>query len=867
MLISLFCITFCQANVRVSLNESWMFSRSDSMGNYDQWQKVDIPHTWNAEDTDDETPGYFRDKCMYKKSVVISASKSKERVFLYFEGANQETTLWVNGRQVGNHRGGYAGFGFDITEYVKFGQSNQLEIVVTNAYDKTIAPLSADFTFYGGIYRDVWLSYLPQVHFSTRYYGSSGIVVTTPHKDGNFKQVDVLCRLQNHEKKAKMVTVKSTLVDAEGKAVASVSKKMKMAVGEADQVCRLSIPVTKPHLWSDVDPYLYKVNTEVVDNATRQVCDENQATVGFRWYSFDPQKGFFLNGKHVKLIGTSRHQDFLKKGNALSDNIHMADVYKLKDMGGNFLRVAHYPQDPTILEVCDRLGILTSVEIPVVNAVDGSDEFLENCKYMQMEMIYQNRNHPSVVMWGWMNEILLRIPAQYDKDRATYYPMVRRVATELDQLSRREDPERYTMMAVHNAFERYQEAGLVNIPQIFALNLYQGWYEPDIHEFEQILDKVHAALPNQSLMVTEYGAGIDPRLHSFQSERFDFSEEYGLKYHVHYLREMKKRDFVAGSSVWNLADFYSEVRGDAVPHVNSKGILGLDRSEKDAYLYYKAMLAEKPVLYIGGKNWKYRSCVSATAEGRMDVPVFAKAEKVSVYCNQKLVGTFDTVDGVAMVSVPFVDGENRVEAFAEINGQKVTDAIVVDMRIIPVSFAKGFPIKGLHVTCGSLRYMEDKEESLCWMPEKAYEPGSWGYVGGTVYRRSGNLLGTDADILGTDKDPIYQTQRQDIEAFKADVPDGEYIITLHFASLKEAAALVYNLSAKGDAKEVDAASTFDVVVNGQKVLEEFDPSSCGMSRAIAKRIHVQVKNGHGLDVRFMPIKGKTILNAIEIYKR
>lgn len=867
MLICLFSITLCQAGVRVSLNESWMFSRSDSMGNYAQWQKIDIPHTWNAEDTDDETPGYFRGKCMYRKSVTIPASKSKERVFIYFEGANQETTVWVNGREAGNHRGGYAGFGFDITEYVKFGQENQLELVVTNAYDKTIAPLSADFTFYGGVYRDVWLSYLPQVHFSTRYYGSSGIVVTTPHKDGNFRQVEVLCRLQNHEKKAKAITLKSSLVDAEGKIVATVTKRLKLKVGEDDQLCQLSIPVTNPHLWSDVDPYIYKVNTEIVDNQTRKVYDENHTSLGFRWYRFDPQKGFFLNGKHVKLIGTSRHQDFFKKGNALSDNIHMADVYKLKEMGGNFLRVAHYPQDPTILEVCDRLGILTSVEIPVVNAVDGSDEFLETCKDMQMEMIYQNRNHPSVVMWGWMNEILLRIPAQYDKDRATYYPMVRRVASELDALSRREDPERYTMMAVHNAFERYQEAGLVNIPQIFALNLYQGWYEPDIHEFEQILDKVHEALPNQSLMVTEYGAGIDPRLHSFHPVRFDFSEEYGLKYHVHYLREMKKRDFVAGSSVWNLADFYSEVRGDAVPHVNSKGILGLDRCEKDAYLYYKSMLGEKPSLYIGGKNWKYRSCVSRTAEARMDVPVFVKADKVRVYCNQQLVGTFATTDGVAMASVPFTDGENRVEAFAEVNGEKVSDAVIVNMRVVPASFEKGFPVTGLHVTCGSQRYMEDKEESLCWMPEKAYEQGGWGYVGGTVYRRAGDLLGTDADILGTDKDPIYQTQRQDIEAFKADVPDGEYIITLHFASLKEAAALVYNLSAHGADKKDDTASVFDVVVNDEKVLEQFNAADYGVSRAVAKRIHVQAKQGQGLDVRFNPIKGKTMLNAIEIYKR
>lgn len=330
---------------------------------------------------------------------------------------------------------------------------------------------------------------------------------------------------------------------------------------------------------------------------------------------------------------------------------------------------------------------------------------------------------------------------------------------------------------------------------------------------------------------------------------------------------MKKRDFVAGSSVWNLADFYSEVRGDAVPHVNSKGILGLDRGEKDAYLYYKAMLSEKPSLYIGGKDWKYRTHVSDAAEAKMDVPVFARAAQVTVTCNQKLLGTFSTVDGVAMVSVPFQDGENRVEATAVVDGQKVSDAITVMMRIIPQSFAKGFPASGLHITCGDPRYMEDKEEALCWMPEKAYEEGSWGYVGGSVYRRNGELLGTDADILGTEKDPIYQTQRQDIEAFKADVPDGEYIVTLHFASMKEGAALVYNLSAQGGDKKVESTSVFDVTVNGEKALDSFDPSYCGISRAIAKRINVLVKNGNGLDIRFQALKGKTVLNAIEIYKR
>lgn len=306
---------------------------------------------------------------------------------------------------------------------------------------------------------------------------------------------------------------------------------------------------------------------------------------------------------------------------------------------------------------------------------------------------------------------------------------------------------------------------------------------------------------------------------------------------------------------------------ETLPHVNSKGILGLDRSEKDAYLYYKAMLSEKPSLYIGGKDWKYRTSVSDAQEARMDVPVFAKAEKVTIYRNQKLIGSFATKDGVAMVSVPFVDGENKIVANAEINGEKVSDAINVQMRIIPASFSEGFPASGLHVTCGDLRYMEDKEESMCWMPEKPYQEGSWGYVGGSIYRRSGDLLGTDADILGTDKDPIYQTQRQDIEAFKADVPNGEYIVTLHFASLKEAAALVYNLSAQNQQQKTEGESVFDVNINGETVLESFNPSYCGMSRAVAKRINVLVKNGKGLDIQFQPKKGKTTLNAIEIYKR
>ena len=856
-----------QAKVQYSLNENWQFSRGDSLGNYSQWQRVDIPHTWNAEDTDDEVPGYFRGKCKYKKNFMVPLSAKGQRVIVYFEGVNQETSLRLNGKQIGQHVGGYTGFCFDLTREVKFGEENLMEVEVSNAYNRTIAPLSADFTFYGGIYRDVWITYLPQVHFSTSYYGSAGMTVTTPRKHGEFEGVEALCRIKNDASKPQSVVLRSSLVDASGKVVKTVSQKIKLPVGEDDYICTVKIPMARPHLWSDKDPYLYRLRTEIANATTHEAFDEVTHAVGFRWFSFDSEKGFFLNGKHLKLIGTSRHQDFLKKGNALSDNIHVSDVCKLKEMGGNFLRVAHYPQDPSVLETCDRLGILTSVEIPVVNAVDSSQAFLDNCKRMELEMIYQNRNHPSVVMWGWMNEILLRIPSQYADNRTCYYPITRKVAMTLDSLARREDPERYTMMAIHNAFERYAEAGLVDIPQVLALNLYQGWYEKDINEFEQTLDRIHKSLPNKPLMVTEYGAGIDPRIHSFSSERFDFSQEYGVIYHVHYLREMLKRDFVAGSSIWNLNDFYSEVRGDAVPHVNSKGVLGLGRCQKDAYLYYKSMLSSKPMLLIGGKEWKYRASVSDGGKAMMEVPVFTRASEVTLYANGQTIGTFATHDGIALAKVPFVDGNNQIKASVVVDGQEILDAIDVQMDLVPSQFSSGFPVKGLHVMCGSNRYFEDQEESLCWLPEQPYSKGSWGYVGGTEYRRSGLLLGTDADILGTEKDPIFQTQRQNIEAVVADVPEGEYIVSLSLAQLKEAASLVYNLNAGGGQQNQLGFSVFDIVVNGQKTLEKLDMSRYGYSQAVVIRLNVVAENGQGVNIRFVPRQGKTILNAIEIYRR
>ncbi len=855
---------------RYSINEGWQFrfgETSPSSGSdTGAWRRVDLPHTWNVDDVDDEVQGYLRGRACYKKQVMIDRPQGAERVYIYFEGVNQEAHVYVNGRLAGSHRGGYTAFCVDLTDRVTFGKRNELMVEVTNSYDRSIAPLSADFTFFGGIYRDVWMVYTSPIHLASDDYGSSGVRVRTPHADGVFKGVEILTRINSHISRRKTVRLVHTVLDAAGTEMKSQSVKVRLEAGRKDASDRTVIGIPNPRLWSVDDPYLYAVRTCIYDADSGKLLDEATTPFGFRWFRFDPDRGFWLNGKPLQLIGTSRHQDFYKKGNALSDDLHIRDVRKLKEMGGNFLRVAHYPQDPTVLEMCDRLGIIASVEIPVVNAVDSGEAFLANCRNMEMEMIRQNGNHPSVVMWGIMNETLLRIPKDLT-DKEGYLAKVREIAAALDATARTEDPDRYTFLAIHNAIPLYRRAGLLDVPMVLGLNLYQGWYEADITGFERTLDRLHAQYPYLPLMVTEYGAGVDPRIHADQPERFDFSQEYGLVYHRHYYPEIRKRSYLAGASVWNLNDFYSEPRVDAVPHVNNKGLTGLDREEKDVYLYYKALLAGGPMLRIGNRHWANRACVGDGGRGVISLPVFSNAETVELQANGQRVGRRKIDNGVAFFTVPVTDGENLVAARAVVGGRTVSDALTFRVQVIPRNLRQGFPADGLHVMLGSTRYFEDRTDAVCWLPEQEYTVGSWGYVGGEVYRRSGGLQGTDADIRGTENDPIYQTQRRGIRSFKADTPDGSYLVDLHFAVLQQADPLAYNLTQGQREASERERSVFDVVVNGDTVFSDLDlVSEAGELQAVCKRIAVQARKGQGLEIRFVPKSGRPILNAIRIYR-
>ena len=881
--ILLFIVGWAQAQQRVvyTINDGWKFTKGSPFEaqltgcDDSSWETVNIPHTWNDKDADDETPGFYRGPVWYRKQLFIDKSQEGRRAVIYFEGANQEVRFYLNGQFVGEHKGGYTRFCFDITPHLRYGQENLFAIYVNNVYNPNIPPLSADFTFFGGIYRDVYLQFMNPVHIATNDYASSGVYIRTPEVNNSAASVEITTLLTNDMPQAAEIRVENIICDADGKEVKKTQAEVKLAAGETKTDISKKIKIDSPRLWDIDDPYRYMVYTRILDKRKGTLLDEVVNPLGLRWFKFDSEKGFFLNGKGRKLIGTARHQDYFQKGNALRDELHVQDVLLLKEMGGNYLRVSHYPQDPVIMEMCDKLGIVTSVEIPVVNAVTETEEFLHNSVEMAKEMVRQDFNRPSVMIWGYMNEIFLRRPYTEGKQLEDYYRFTEKVARALEATIREEDPSRYTMMAYHNMPQYYEDAHLTEIPMIQGWNLYQGWYEPDINEFQRLLDRAHKAYKGKVLMVTEYGPGVDPRVHSYQPERFDFSQEYGLVYHKHYLNEMMKRPFIAGSSLWNLNDFYSESRVDAVPHVNNKGVVGLNREKKDVYWFYKTALSRRPILVIGNREWKSRGGVVNTAQKEciQSVPVFSNAEEVELFVNNKSLGKKKIEDNYALFDVPFVGGENLLEAVAVTGDNKLRDMLRIQFQLVGSQLKdEAVPFTELNVMLGSPRYFEDRAANVAWIPEQEYKPGSWGFIGGTSYRRQtgfGTMLGSDIDIHGTDMNPIFQTQRVGIKSFKADVPNGEYSVYLYWAELesdKEREALVYNLGA--DSGQTFAGNrSFGISINGTTVSDDFNVArDYGYARAVIKKFVITVKDGKGVSVDFHKKEGEPILNAIRIYR-
>lgn len=864
-----------------SINESWQFLRDDEPGawenNFDdsKWERVDLPHTWNAFDVMDEVPHYYRGPGWYRRTIYIPQDKENGRVTIYFEGVNQEVDLYINGKSAGSHVGGYTRFSFDITDYLRFGEKNQFAIKVNNRHNENIPPLSADFTFFGGIYRDVYLIYTNNQHISTTHYASPGIYITTPEVSEKEAAVEIKTILSNRGNTAKKVIVEHTIIDPDKNISKVISKQINLAKNNAEISNIQKVTITNPELWSTESPNLYSVLTRVYDSKTKVLFDETVQPLGLRWFEFTTEKGFVLNGKPLKLIGTSRHQCYDKMGNALPDEIHVKDVMLLKSMGGNFLRVSHYPQDPVIMEMCDKLGIVTSVEIPIVNAITENTSFYRNCLEMAREMVFQDFNRPSVVIWAYMNEVLLRVPFTKDEQerRDVYLSEVNKLAIQLEEQIRKDDPYRYTLIPFHGNFNEYHNAGLTQIPMIIGWNLYQGWYGNGFDKFDVFLDEAQDKLKGIPFIITEYGADADPRLHSFEPKRFDYTAEYANMYHEHYLKTIMERTYVVGANIWNLNDFHSETRANAVPHINNKGITSTTRELKDTYLQYKAAFFDKPVVLIGGSNWNIRGGNGdENYTCKQPVKVYSNLPEIELVLNSESLGCKRVNDNIAEFEVPFVNGENILEAVGKANGKEVRDLLKIDFRMISYDLKdEKLPFREINVMLGSKRYFEDKTNSVIWIPEKEYTKSSWGYIGGTEYAkrtRHGHQPASDLDILGTTDDPVFQTMRMGLEAFKLDVPDGQYTISFYWAELQssEVVQLAYNLG--NDALADDFSErVFDVSINNQKVISDFNiAEQYGQTRAVVMKYIINVNNNEGITIGFEPQKGEAILNAIRVYR-
>lgn len=850
--------TFSQRLVQ-NINTSWQFS-SESNPTYTKI--VNIPHTWNAKDPFEGGKEYYRGKGLYSKKLFFSKEGKEKQWFLKFEGSNQITTLFVNNIEVGTHIGGYTGFVFDITKYIRYGQENLIKIEVDNKHNKNIPPLDADFNFYGGIYRDVQLISTPKTHFAVANIAAGNFKINTNNVSEKSAEVSIETQVINHSLVQKEVLVRATIKDPNAIVVKELEQVVTLQPNQQKKVV-FTHKITNSKLWSPKHPRLYSVETNISKIHSTKVIDQLVSKFGLRWFSADPEKGFFLNGKPLKLIGANRHQDFEGLGNALPNALHRRDYEMIKAMGANFIRAAHYPQDPEVYKVCDELGLLVWSEIPVINDVTDSEQYHEVALQMQREQILQFYNHPSIIMWGYMNEIFIKMvfnnkltPKQKKAKIKTTISLAKKLEKETKSL----DSNRLTVMALHEN-NIYNTSGIANIPDVIGWNLYFGWYSKGLDNFGKFLDNEHKKYPKRPIFISEYGPGADVRIQTDNPKPWDYSEAYQLRLHESYLNQVQAREFVLGMSAWNFADFGSSFRQDSKPYLNQKGLVNFNRSPKDIYYYYQARLLDRPFVYIAGEYNTDRFVKNKN--DKVIITVFSNAEEVNLEINRSYTATAKVENGLAKFEVALPEGKCNLIATA--NGVRHERAINIYFRS---NLVKKIQQKPITVNVGTRVDFYDPVTKEVWINDQPYSPGGFGYIGGKIFQPSPTKFqGTASNIQGSNNDPLFQTMRQGIKAYRFDVEKGMYRVTLLVTepNIKASVKNIYNLSAS-EHKTPISAREFSIRINGNIVKENLNLArEYGALRAVALTFDVITEKG--ITVEFDAEVGETLLSAIKLEKQ
>ena len=823
-----------------TINDNWEFRKPADT----QWTSVNLPHTYNL----DAYAGmqYYQGKGMYRRTLILPEVKADKRYYLKIDAASKAAEVRVNGTVVANHAGGYTAFTADITPHIK--TENLIEITVDNGR-KDIAPISADFTFWGGIYRDVWLIETSEQHFNMENMGSDGIFISTPAVNEKEGVLQIRTEIANDADKRATLEVKNEIYSPDGTLLQTLRRTLRLDAGEISPIETVSEAIENPQLWTPETPALYRIETSLADARTGRILDRRTHRTGFRWYSFDGEKGLFLNGKPYKLRGFNRHQDQAPVGVALPDEAHRRDVAQMKELGANFIRIAHYPQDDAILDQCDELGLLAWEEIPIINIVPDTPGYADNCEQNLREMIRQHYNHTCVIAWGYMNEILLTTPGPGKPEWPAYKERTVALAQRLEKVLKEEDPARASVMA-YNMTNLYNEIGL-NLIDVVGWNLYHGWYVGKLEEFNAWCEDQHQRYPDKPMIISEWGAGSDRRLHTLKGKAFDFSIEYQQTYIEHYLPFIEQTPWISGCTYWNYIDFNVAGRQESMPRTNNKGVAYNDRSLKDVAYYFKSMWRNDiPVLHIASRDWDVRTGKPGEAQ---PIKLYTNLPEAELIVNGQSLGKQTVSNCHVTFQVALPEGVSTLVAQGTKDGKTVRDAMTVRLCPVP-DWTKG---EELAINVGSNCFFTSDLSGLTWLPDQPYTPGSWGYTGGT--ERS-----TTSEIHNTVDGPIYQTWREGDFSYQIDAPVGDYEIELLMADVTRPAAQLANLLDRSQAEQTKGDTSFNIILCGEKVETNFTPAENGHFRTAFKRRYIVHNNTGSISIELQALKGNPFLSGIKV---
>lgn len=671
------CLCLCSsifplmARQVTAFNTGWQFKKgpfaADPMRAASQWdgkwEAVEIPHTWNAKDMQVQSGSFYEGAGYYRKTQFFPQDLKDKRIFLRFEGVGACSEVYVNGKLVGTHKGGYSAFACEIGTVLQFGTENEIVVKADNKARPDVIPVNQNlFGVYGGIYRPVWLIVTEQNNITVTDCASPGVYITQKNVSKKSADITVKVKLDNAGLQPAALTLENAIYTQDGRKVSVHSQSFDLTP-QGTQTYTSTFKMKDPHLWHGrKDPYLYKVVCKLM--ADGKVIDEVVQPLGVRKYEIVAGKGFFLNGEKYPMYGVTRHQDWWGLGSALKNEHHDFDLATIMDVGATTVRFAHYQQSDYLYSRCDTLGLIIWAEIPCVNRVTGYEA--ENAQSQLRELIRQSFNHPSIYVWGLHNEVYQ--PHEYTAA----------LTQSLHDLAKTEDPDRYTVSV--NGYGHMEHPVNLNA-DIQGMNRYFGWYEKKIQDIKPWVEQLEKEYPYQKLMLTEYGA--DANL-AHQTEYLGdalnwgkpfYPETFQTKTHEYQWSVIKDHPYIIASYLWNMFDFAVPMwtRG-GVPARNMKGLVTFDRKiKKDSYFWYKANWSENPVLYLTQRR-------NVDREKRMTtVTVYSNIGTPKVYLNGKeLSGIRKGYTDVHYIfdNVVLADGKNVLKAVAAIKGKEYTDEIV-----------------------------------------------------------------------------------------------------------------------------------------------------------------------------------------------